>query len=556
MSNSAKDKQKEVVEEHPDASDASDESSGEDDVGDNTLPSASTPSTSSKRKKKKRSKALKALNAIRGGNKDSVPQELVDVVLQKVREEHGDAVADADEKTVRQALEQMKIRDVIEGKSGIGGKNKKEMGGHKFWGTQPVPQLGEEPPTEDGYIEPPKSPEELRQEPYPLPKDFEWSAIDLNDPAQLRELYELLSAHYVEDDDASFRFQYSADFLKWALQPPGYHPEWLVSVRVSSNKKLVAFVAAVPITLRVRNHVLKASEVNFLCIHKKLRSKRLAPVLIKEVTRQCNLKGVFQALYTAGLLLPTPVSTCRYYHRCLNISKLVNVRFVGVPQNMTLARMIRLHKVPERPRLIDSQHGLREMEEKDVPEVAALYEKYMKRFGMAIEMTEEEVRHQFLSGRGVGPSTKESWKTPRDGQVVWAYVVENPKTHKVTDFFSFYSLPSTIMNHPKHNLLNAAYLMYYATETAFEEEAEKSGRLKKRLEELIADALIIADQSHFDVFNALTLMDNCLFLQDLKFGGGDGLLNYYLFNWRTPPLAGVNPVGDVPAGKGIGVVML
>jgi Myristoyl-CoA:protein N-myristoyltransferase, N-terminal domain len=58
--------------------------------------------------------------------------------------------------------------------------------------------------------------------------------------------------------------------------------------------------------------VFRASEINYLCVHKKLRSKRLAPVLIKEVTRQCHLKGIFQALYTAGVVLPTPISTCRF----------------------------------------------------------------------------------------------------------------------------------------------------------------------------------------------------------------------------------------------------
>ena len=35
-------------------------------------------------------------------------------------------------------------------------------------------------------------------------------------------------------------------------------------------------------------------EINFLCVHKKLRSKRLAPVLIKEITRRVNLTGIFQ----------------------------------------------------------------------------------------------------------------------------------------------------------------------------------------------------------------------------------------------------------------------
>ena len=43
-------------------------------------------------------------------------------------------------------------------------------------------------------------------------------------------------------------------------------------------------------------------EINFLCVHKKLRSKRLAPVLIKEVTRRINHTGVFQAVYTAGVV--------------------------------------------------------------------------------------------------------------------------------------------------------------------------------------------------------------------------------------------------------------
>ena len=53
-------------------------------------------------------------------------------------------------------------------------------------------------------------------------------------------------------------------------------------------------------------------EINFLCVHKKLRTKRLAPVLIKEITRRVNLQGIFQAVYTAGVILPSPVSKCRF----------------------------------------------------------------------------------------------------------------------------------------------------------------------------------------------------------------------------------------------------
>lgn len=62
----------------------------------------------------------------------------------------------------------------------------------------------------------------------------------------------------------------------------------------------------------------KMVEINFLCVHKKLRSKRMAPVLIREITRRVNLQGIFQAVYTAGVVLPKPVGTCR----CVSLSLL------------------------------------------------------------------------------------------------------------------------------------------------------------------------------------------------------------------------------------------
>ena len=96
--------------------------------------------------------------------------------------------------------------------------------------------------------------------------------------------------------------------------------------------------------------------------------------------------------------------------------------------------------------------------------------------------------------------------------------------------------------------------------------------IKKRLLSVIGDALVVANEAKFDVFNALTLMDNVPILQDLKvrlfvtfivvanrspqFGVGDGFLNFYLYNWRTAPLAGMKAEGDIAPGKGIGVVML
>ena len=84
------------------------------------------------------------------------------------------------------------------------------------------------------------------------------------------------------------RFKYSQEFLQWALQPPGYQTDWVVGVRVAGSRKLVAFITAVPAHLRASGTMLSLVEINFLCVHKKLRSKRLAPVLIKVPLCMCG----------------------------------------------------------------------------------------------------------------------------------------------------------------------------------------------------------------------------------------------------------------------------
>ena len=48
--------------------------------------------------------------------------------------------------------------------------------------------------------------------------------------------------------------------------------------------------------------------------------------------------------------------------------------------------------------------------------------------------------------------------------------------------------------------------------------------------------LLFFQKAGFDVFNALDLMENKDFLEKLKFGIGDGNLQYYLYNWKCPPM--------------------
>ena len=101
--------------------------------------------------------------------------------------------------------------------------------------------------------------------------------------------------------------------------------EWIVGMRVKQNQKLVGFISGIPVKVMVEGKLINMAEINFLCVHSKLRSKRTAPVLIKEVTRRINLKGVWQAVYTGGKYIPTPVSESNYYYRCINFKKLQEV---------------------------------------------------------------------------------------------------------------------------------------------------------------------------------------------------------------------------------------
>lgn len=233
-----------------------------------------------------------------------------------------------DGQEVLKTLKALNLNDVMKLSKDPAGSTKV----YKFWNTQPVPKINET--TEEvneselhKAIDVDKKISDIKQDPYALPDGFVWDTLDLNSEVTLKELYTLLNENYVEDDDAMFRFDYQPEFLRWALQPPEWRKDWHAGVRVSKSGRLIAFISAIPAKVRVYDKQVKVVEINFLCVHKKLRAKRLAPVLIREITRRVNLTGIFQAVYTAGVVLPKPVTTCRYWHRSINPRKLIDVIF-------------------------------------------------------------------------------------------------------------------------------------------------------------------------------------------------------------------------------------
>jgi glycylpeptide N-tetradecanoyltransferase len=374
---------------------------------------------------------------------------------------------------------------------------------HEFWDTQPVPKSSFLPQDEvEGEIQKGNI-KDVPTEPYNLPPGYSWSDVDLNNEEHLDELYELLRDHYVEDSDHTFRFDYQKEFLKWALLPPKQHSDWLCGVRGGKKNKLFGFITGIPVKVRAKGKLIQMTEINFLCVHTKLRKLRLAPVLIKEITRRTNIKKIWQAIYTAGTLIPRPISEATYYHRDINVKKLLDIGFSYLPSGRSKSVHMKLLNVPKDQTI----HNIRPMVLKDAKKVQSLLAAHLEKLDVSFHFNKEEVIHFLL---------------PRD-KVIYSYVVTDPETDEITDFISFYSLPSSVLNHEKYSTMYAAYSYYNVPG-------------KHSALELTRNALILAKKNKFDVFNALDLMDNKEAFEELHFGKGSGNLYYYLYNWNLTKL--------------------
>lgn len=369
---------------------------------------------------------------------------------------------------------------------------------HRFWDTQPVVKDSANVKSATNHQIETKTPGEISTTPLSLLNQFEWSEVDIFKDSDLDDLHSLLSENYVEDPNSVFRLDYSKEFLRWALGPPGYEPGWHLSVRVKENGKMCAFISAIPVKIMVHHKEVNMVEINFLCIHKKLRSKRLAPVLIKEITRRTWKECKWDAaIYTAAMDLPNKVSSCRYYHRMFNLRKLIDIGFFSLPSNLKLTTLQKSWRLPSTPRI----EGLRLMTPEDIPQCCKLLQEYLSRYKLYPVFNEEDFAHWFA-----GP--------------VRCYVVGpegNPEG--ITDFFSFYLLDTKIIDNPKHSELKAAYSFYNVSN-------------KIPMKELLFNAFIVAKGLGVDLFNAFDLGENREVLNELKFAQGNGVSNYYLYNWE------------------------
>ena len=157
----------------------------------------------------KEEQATKLYKAIDGFTSDQISQP-----LDLNRTFANELSSSSDPNSAAEAFKRHHLQDIMTGLASSG-KNVKDMASYKFWSTQPVPKFGEEgTQIEEGPLKNQKI-EDVPKEPAQLLPGFEWCTMDLLKEENLTELCELLDRHYVEDDEAMFRFKYSKSTLRW-----------------------------------------------------------------------------------------------------------------------------------------------------------------------------------------------------------------------------------------------------------------------------------------------------------------------------------------------------
>ena len=92
-------------------------------------------------------------------------------------------------------------------------------------------------------------------------------------------------------------------------------------------------------------------EVNFLAVHRSLRAKRMAQVVISEMMRRKRKLGFPQAFYTSGHSMPTPFCTIHYMNRFINCEKLVDIGYVPLPKDKGMKDFISMMKLHEKKKI-------------------------------------------------------------------------------------------------------------------------------------------------------------------------------------------------------------
>lgn len=146
---------------------------------------------------------------------------------------------------------------------------------HVFWNSQPVSRKSMLFNYKEGVIDKPKNIIIDTD----LDKDYQWSNITNTS----------LFKKFLQKNYSKYEL-YSNEYLNWILNTPYDHIFKLdiknrnkLNIALLYKNKLIGTITGKPIILKIKNNIVEGFYVDFLCIDKKYRNKKLAPKLISKI---------------------------------------------------------------------------------------------------------------------------------------------------------------------------------------------------------------------------------------------------------------------------------
>ena len=296
-----------------------------------------------------------------------------------------------------------------------------------------------------------------------------------------QKIAKFLSENYVED--YKFRYNYSEDFIKWYLDDNSLN---VCIYSNSDNEELIGFICGKKINVSLFGKHCVIAEIDFLCVKKGERNKKMCPLLINKIQKKFNDINIYEAIFTSEHNYPNKITHCDYYVRFINIKKLYDIKYIN---NLLDEKQFELPKIKGNKSLIKITNYI---------ECLNLYNKYYRKFD-CYELFDE---NSFIK-RLDNPHIK-----------IFGLMENN----KIIDFISYYSIDINVIN---INVINTStkdgYLYYYTNNS-------------NNLHKMISLLLHKLKEDNIDTFIALNIMENTEdIMLDLKFINKKSNYNYYFF---------------------------
>lgn len=377
---------------------------------------------------------------------------------------------------------------------------------YNFWNNKPVMDFNEYSANLTAIENLKERPVYKNNDELPIPVSLEWKTFDINNNTDLELIVDFLNKNYYMNKTNRFSAKYSPEYIKWSL---GDNP-LLVGIIRKTTQQLCGFISASFRNMVVFDKVKKVANVKYLCSDPVFRKKKIAFVLIDELTRRVVKMGLDMGCFITARCVPSPITTLRYYHRPLNYEKLHKHKFVHLEGDAKMR-----HK---KFQIKENLEDCVKLTEENVEQAYYLYTQFMDKYNIYMKYDLTEFKNVFIS------NITESY-------IVW-------KDGKAQDFFSYYKLPYSISN--SNEIINAGYLLTYTAMNTSDND-------------MIVNSVISASENNLDVFNVLDNMGvaSSIMAKDYNYGEdsdgedydkmydnrflkGSAKLHFYFFNWKCP----------------------